>query len=248
MQVNDSDLLAYLLHRLGETRMVSMHPRLKGKALELNKPDPELSRTFGNQDITAYVGFIDLANFSIMTSKKPPAEIAEFIVPFLEKSISILTSHGALIDKTIGDEVMFVLVERGEDPNAPEILFLGQICGALFELAHQQGSPYCFRIGISYGKVRATRINCEGYSEWSFFGEPIHVAKRLHELPELRVPNPVCFAFGMVIPNAVQVDWLPKLEAKLEIISCCDYKLVPKKELKGIGEVCCGVFTRERKL
>ena len=35
---------------------------------------------------------------------------------------------------------------------------------------------------ISYGKVIVDKINVENYTEWTLFGEPVHVAKRIMEI------------------------------------------------------------------
>jgi len=243
MQVVDSDLLAYLRHRVGEARISSRRPLIERKALELNQPQPDFSKTFGQPDITAYVGFIDLAGFSNATNGKSPGEIADYVRPFLEESIRILRGRRALIDKTIGDEIMFVLPETEEDPKSPEVLLVGQICGDFYDLAHEGDRPYRYRIGLSYGKVRAVKIDGEGFSEWTFFGEPIHVAKRLQALQRLANPNPVCGAFGMVVPPGQLESVLPTLRARLGIIagfaSRFRHELVAEPvALKGVGEVC----------
>jgi class 3 adenylate cyclase len=243
MYILDPDLLAYLRHRVGDAPIESRQPRVHRKALELNEPEPNFAATFGDADVTAYVGFIDLAGFSNATSGKSPAEIAAYVVPFLQATIRILRERQALVDKTIGDEIMFVLPETEEEGRfAPEVLFLGQICGALHDLAYQPNSPYQFRLGLSYGKVRATRIAGQGYSEWTFFGEPIHVAKRLHSLPELAAPNPVSGAFGMSVPAGKGDAIFSTLQARLGIVagfaSRFSHQLAPAPvDMKGVGEV-----------
>jgi class 3 adenylate cyclase len=243
MQVVDPKLLAYLRHRVGEARMEAWRSSIDRKALELNQPTPDFEGTFGRADIRAYVGFIDLAGFSSATSGKSPAEIADYVLPFLTAAIGILRRGHALVDKTIGDEVMFVLPETEEQGHlAPEILFLGQICGALHDLAHQSNGRYRFRLGLSYGTVRATKIDGGGYAEWTFFGEPIHVAKRLQALPELAAPNPVCGAFGMQVP-AGQLDAIRStLRTKLGIVagfaSRFSHEMAASPiALKGVGDV-----------
>ena len=70
----------------------------------------------------------------------------------------------------------------------------------------------------------------------------MHVAKRLHGLPQLAEPNPVCGAFGMCVDpgNAEQVHAI--MEQRLSIFagfaSRFDSQLVEDRvSLKGVGDV-----------
>lgn len=241
MQVTDPDLLAYLRHRLGEQRIKSREPRIFKKALELNEPRPDLAATFGKSTLTAYVGFIDLAGFSNAVQGRSPKQIADYLEPFLRRLLEILRGRGALIDKTIGDEVMFVLPEIDED-NGCEILFLGQLMGGLHDLAFEFAGAYPFRIGLSYGKVGFFHIDGPGYSEWTTVGEAVHVAKRLHDLAEVQNPDPVVGAFGMHVSAHERSDVEAIMKHRLSYIagfaSRFDHRLADNPvSLKGVGEV-----------
>ena len=107
-----------------------------------------------------------------------------------------MTPHRFLIDKTIGDEIMFVALDTN-DRFSPGILQFGQFLGAMRTLSEEHNPPWKFRIGISYGEVYIARIEAGSYREWAVFGECIAVAKRLMDLPALQDPNPVLCAFGM---------------------------------------------------
>ena len=240
MEIADPDLIAYLRHRLGQAPLEEAPSRIRRKALELNSPIPDFSRTFGKSTVTAYVGFIDLAGFSTAVHGKTPEQIAEYLEPFLRGLVEILRGRGALIDKTIGDEVMFVLPETEEDPY--EVLLLGQIMGALHDFAFAVRPTYPFRIGLSYGGVRFFCIEGPGYSEWTTVGEVVHVAKRLHSLPELESPDPVVGAFGMRTSQQSVDSAIATMRQRLEIVagfaSRFDHQFVPSPApLKGVGDV-----------
>ncbi len=196
MSIAKPEQFEYLLHRVGEKQLES-RPRIITKGLQGNLASPDFLQTYGNSNISAYVGFIDLSEFSSTVKGKSPEQIADYLRPFLVKTIDILYDRNALIDKMIGDEIMFTLPETEENNNPHEILFMGQIMGALHELAFELQPKYRFRITLSYGKVNVFHLAGRGYSEWSIVGEPIHVAKRLQSLDELSSPNPVSGAFGM---------------------------------------------------
>lgn len=240
MQVADSDLEAYLKHRLGEARIAQRQRLIHRRALELNMPSVDFAETFGRATIPAYVGFVDLAGFSTTVSGKTPSEIAEYLEPWLRRLVTIIRRGDALIDKTIGDEVMFVLPETEED-GCPEILYLGQMMGGLHDLAFEM-ADHPFRIGLSYGGVRFFHIEGVGYSEWTAVGEPVHVAKRLHSLPELETPNPVIGAFGMSV-GADSVEKIRRtMTGRLGIFagfaSRFDHSFADAPiPLKGVGDV-----------
>jgi len=246
MQVTDPTLHSYLRHRLGEHRIIEQERMIRQKALQLNTPGVDFSATFGHGAIPAYVGFVDLAGFSTAVNGMTPDQIAEYLEPFLGRLIAIVRGRHALIDKTIGDEVMFVLPVT-EEENNPETLFLGQLMGGLHDLAFELKN-YPFRIGLSYGAVRFFCIEGSGYSEWTAVGETIHVAKRLHGLQELEKPAPVVGAFGMQV-RVDSVDEIRKvMRQQLGIFaghaSRFDHTLVNTPiKLKGVGEVLYAILT-----
>ena len=251
MIIPDKDTLEYLAHRVGEKQLTS-RSKIIQKALQGNIAVSSFLDTFGNSDITAYVGFIDLVGFTDNTHGKQPSEIAAYLRPFLTRVIDILAKGHALVDKMIGDEIMFVLPETEESSNPHEILFLGQIMGGLHDLAYELPPTYKYRIGISYGKVNVFHLKGEKYAEWSIVGEPVHVAKRLHGLERLISPDPVYGAFGIGLNNSSKDSITPTMKQKLEIIagpaSKFSYEFFPDpQELKGVGKVLCAYLCPEGK-
>lgn len=236
MYIGKPEQFQYLLHRVGEKQLQPC-PQVIRKGLEGNVASPDFLETYGNANITAFVGFIDLAGYSSAVKGKPPDQIADYLQPFLRGTIDILYEKSALIDKMIGDEIMFVLPET-----EGEILFMGQIMGSLHDLAYQLQPKYKYRIGLSYGKVNVFHLIGKGYSEWTIVGEPIHVAKRLHTVDQLCSPNPVCGAFGL----SLSAGPLDTLKSKMKLIlgyiagfaSRFDHTIMPEtKDFKGVGEV-----------
>lgn len=241
MQITDPDWLDYIRHRLGEQRIESRPNQFRRKALELNRPAPDFSTTYGKLTMNAYVGFVDLADFSKSVHGKTPDGIVDYLEPFLREVLEILRGRHALIDKTIGDEAMFVLPEVDED-DGREVFYLGQALGALHDLAFKLGGEYRFRFSLSYGAVRFFEIDALGYSEWTTVGEPVHVAKRLQTLPEVHDPQPVVGAFGMCVSEAAIDEVKRVMTQQLAIIagypSHFDYRFGNKPvNLKGVGEV-----------
>ena len=162
MQIIDPDLIAYLNHRAGEQKIHTRQRKIVRKALELNTPTTDFASTFGKVELPAYIGFIDLAGFSSAVNGKRPTEIARYLKPFLSGIIGILRGRGLLIDKTIGDEVMFVLPETEEEAQSPEVLLLGQAMGGLHDFAFELNGVYKYRIGLAYGQASFFQIKATG--------------------------------------------------------------------------------------
>lgn len=240
MQVTNDRIRSYLLHRVGEKRLEAWSPQLQQRGLELNRPEIDLESSFGNATLSAYVGFVDLAGFSTAVRGKTPQQIVNYLRPFLSKLIGLIRGRGALVDKTIGDEVMFVLPKIDED-NGDEILSLGQLMGGMHNLAFTLAGAYPFRIGLSYGEVSFFRIAGSGYEEWTTVGEPVHVAKRLHQLDALASPQPVVGAFGMRVSDdtrqEVETFMLNRLAFFAGFASQFEHGLLKSADFKGVGEV-----------
>jgi len=244
-----SETRDYLLHRVGVTRI--NRPVMITKALGGNVAAPAFFETFGNSLITAYVGFLDLAGFSTIVQGKSADEIASYLTPFLRDAIGVLAAGGALVDKMIGDELMFVLPETEESANPPEVLRMGQILGGLHDLAFELGPQYRYRLGLSHGKVKVFQLKTDAYEEWTVVGEPVHVAKRLHGLPQLAEPNPVCGAFGLSVGSRNSEDVTAEMRIRLSIMagaaSRFDHEFLEQPtSFKGVGEVRCAVLASKR--
>lgn len=231
-----------LLHWCGEELLDSPPFLMVQQNLEGNTRGPDVLQSFGQSTIPAYVGFIDLAGFSTAVQGKSPDQIASYLNPFLTKTIAVLTDRNALVDKMIGDEIMFVLPEYDGINSQGTLLSFGQLLGGLHDLAFDLAPEYSFRIGLSYGLVRFYHLNGDGYSEWSVVGEPIHIAKRLHSVEELATPNPVCGAYGLSLSDQSLGDARDKMQLHMNIAAGCasrfSHQIVPEpKQFKGVGPV-----------
>jgi hypothetical protein len=225
----------YLLHRCGyDTKKLSL-PIILYNSLDLNHDKTLLNDTKGSNQINALVGFIDLKGFSTFSKDKTPIEIRDYIKPFLQDLVGIVSSH-ALIDKTIGDEIMFIL----PFPNEYGIVSGWRSLSDLFDeisnytIEHN----YNFRIGMSFGSVLIDYIKNENYSEFAAFGEVIIYAKRIMDDEMLKNPNPCICA----IVNHKNNE--PKFDKEEIAKACCSrinkWKIINSNypsDKKGIGKI-----------
>jgi len=174
----------WLAHRAGQQGLRPDWGTFETKALELNRRGRDFTATFGRSDVRALIGFVDLIGFSTHVEGAAPSAVAQYALPFLNQLSSTILEFDALVDKTIGDEVMFVLPDVEAERGVPLILAADRLIGRLWHLRQKLADTYPFRLGLAVGTVHVGRIEAKGYGEWSVFGEPVNFAKRITGVPE----------------------------------------------------------------
>jgi hypothetical protein len=238
-----AETLAWLQHRIGLHKLNSHPNQFQRRSLELNEDGESFIRAFGQNEIRGYVGFIDLVGFSTRTIAMSPSQMSAYLKSFLEGVIAEMTEWGALIDKTIGDEVMFVLPDMGEDGGVPASLIVGSLVTKLIKLQKRLGKSYPFRLGLSYGSLFVDHIDGKGYSEWTMVGESVNLAKRLQTLEGIDPIDGFAAAFGMLVKEISE----RKFEVALNAISGCKLTLTCEVQpeevsLKGVSPAQCALL------
>lgn len=239
----DPTVLDWLSHRAG-LRKLQAHPRpYLRKALELNQTGDAFTASFGRKEIKGFIGFADLIGFSTRVKNLPAVEVSSYLKPFLTGIIDLAMSADALVDKTIGDEVMFVLPDMGEDGGAPGVFRMGQLLGGLHDLQRKLGVAYSFRIGLSYGLQLVDLIEGKGYSEWTVIGESVILAKRLLSVPGVDTSNGIGGAFGALAKEVDDQEFraIPGIIAGFA--SRMKHRLLDEPpNLRGISEIRCALL------
>lgn len=236
--------LDWLAHRAGVRKLTTNPVECHTGALELNKHIEDLNATLGKREMRGFVGFVDIIGFSERVKGRTPREVADYLKPFLDRIVGAAVDRHALIDKTIGDEVMFVIPEFQEH-NDPMVLMVGHLLPRILEIRESLGDRYPLRIGLSYGDLYVDRVGDGGFSELTIFGEAVHLAKRLCDSKLLRDTADALGMFGVLKrePRA-----MARFDSILGIVagfaSKVDHKVVdmPQGELKGISEARCALI------
>jgi hypothetical protein len=218
--------------------------KYRRKALELNTRGDAFIQNFGQREVSGFVGFVDLVGFSGRVKGHTPSEMSKYLKPFLAGVVGIVFGRYALVDKTIGDEVMFILPYMDEDGGPPASLLMGQMLGGIHDLQRRLGGEYPFRIGLSYGRLYLDRIQGDGYSEWTMVGEAVHLAKRLQGLEELNTITDIGGAFGVLLREA---DAICQFEAILGMIAGFASRMTHEvigdlEQLKGVSPARCALL------
>ena len=241
--IGDNVTIKWLKHRTG-IRKLNRHPCLyETKGLELNDKGSLFADVYGKKEIRAFVGFIDLVGFSTRVAGLSPSQICDYLRPFLKGVIDETVNNRALVDKTIGDEVMFVLPDMKEDGGVPGVLRMGPILGGLHDLQRKLGVDYPYRIGLAYGNLYVDHIEGKSYREWTAIGETVNLAKRLNSLPGAEPKGGFGGAFGALVKEISEETF----QATLNIIAGFGSQMAHMViedyiELKGISSARCAII------
>ncbi len=219
--IADSKTIAWLKHRAGIEKLDFFPNPCHVRALELNAKGRSFVAVFGNKEIEGFVGFIDIVGFSKRTMGRSPSEMSAYLKPFLEGIINTAIGYGALVDKTIGDEIMFVFPDREEDGGRSAFIDIRPFMTAVVKLQKQLGNEYPFGLGLSYGSLFVDHIKGTEYSEWTIVGESVNLAKRLQNSDGIKPINGFVGAFGMLVKEICEHNF----EAALNAITGCGLAL-----------------------
>ena len=196
MNTSSKELQLWLEHRSGREIQGSLLSRAETRALELNKTDPQFLETKGKSEINCFVGFIDLAGFTSHVHGQSNDHIYQYVSPFLKAIVDAVSSADGLVDKTIGDEVMFAFPDMSEEGAFPAKFNFTKFINSLLSIQSNLGKSYRFRFGISYGKLLLQSVDGTNYQEWTLFGEEVAIAKRVMGHEFLKNPQPIAGALA----------------------------------------------------
>jgi class 3 adenylate cyclase/CHASE2 domain-containing sensor protein len=160
-------------------------PALIDRMLSANKP-PAL----GGEMRQVSVYFSDIAGFSSMAERTPPADLVAAMNEYLTAMTDVIEQHGGFVDKYIGDAVVAVFGAPLHDPDhATNAVRAALQCGAVLEgLARVNaafGGSVRHRIGISSGEALVGNIGSRRRFNYTAMGDVVNLASRLEAANKL---------------------------------------------------------------
>src|SRR5437016_2469377 len=130
------------------------------------------------------VVFADLSSFTEMTSQMGASATWSVVDEFLRLASSTLISHGAFVDKYIGDAVMalFNVPIKRADHAAAAVAASAKLQQLLPELSGRLGMPLHASIGIASGFARVGRLGSDDIKDYTAIGDVVNQAARLQAL------------------------------------------------------------------
>ena len=127
------------------------------------------------------VVFADLSSFTEMTGRLGATTTYSVVDEFLRLASTTLMSHGAFIDKYIGDAVMalFNVPIKRADHAAAAVAASARLQELLPELSGRLGMPLHASIGIGSGFARVGRLGSDDIKDYTAIGDVVNQAARL---------------------------------------------------------------------
>ena len=127
------------------------------------------------------VVFADLSGFTEMTGRLGSTTIYSIVDEFLRLASTTLISHGAFIDKYIGDAVMalFNVPIKRADHAAAAVAASVKLQELLPELSDRLGTPLHASVGIASGFAHVGRLGSDDIKDYTAIGDAVNQAARL---------------------------------------------------------------------
>jgi adenylate cyclase len=127
------------------------------------------------------VVFADLSGFTEITGRLGATTTYSVVDEFLRLASTTLMSHGAFIDKYIGDAVMalFNVPIKRADHAAAAVAASAKLQELLPELSERLGVPLRASIGIASGFARVGRLGSDDIKDYTAIGDAVNQAARL---------------------------------------------------------------------
>jgi len=190
-------LASFLLFYTGETAYLFMRTReekrqIRGafshyvpeKVVQEILAHPE-NLALGGEEREVSVLFSDLADFTSLSEKIPPAELVLLLNDYLSEMSEIILDHDGIIDKYEGDAIM---AEFGVPIRLPD--HAGHACAAAIRMQQRLaslrvewtglGRPQLrARIGINSGRVIAGNMGSRDVFDYTVLGDAVNLGSRL---------------------------------------------------------------------
>ena len=135
------------------------------------------------RDVT--VLFSDIRRFTSLAEQLPPAQVVDLLNGYFARMIQVVSRHGGMVDKLMGDSVMALFgapISLGDEPLRAVLCALEmQREGAVYnrECEARGLPPLPMGIGINTGPVIAGNIGSSARMEYTVIGDEVNVAARL---------------------------------------------------------------------
>jgi adenylate cyclase len=154
-------------------------PALIEKMLSSNKP-PVLGGEMRN--VTVY--FSDIADFSSIAEKIPPADLVAAMNDYLSAMTDVIEAHGGFVDKYIGDAIVAVFGAPLDEPDhATNAVRAALRCAArlptLDRVNAAFGRAVRQRIGLNSGEALIGNIGSRRRFNYTVMGDMVNLASRL---------------------------------------------------------------------
>ncbi len=144
--------------------------------------------TIGARSAEVTVLFTDIVGFTAISESMSAADLTQHMSSYFDEVLAVLQSHGATVDKFIGDAVMAFwgaphALDNHSRPAVEAVLEIRQRLGKANQAWMAQGLPALqTRFGLASGTVAVGNIGAHHRLSYTVLGDPVNLAHRLEAL------------------------------------------------------------------
>jgi class 3 adenylate cyclase len=131
------------------------------------------------------VMFTDLRGFTSYAEKLSPEALVQQLNAYLEEMVVVITKHGGVVDKYIGDAIMAVFgAPKSKGDDAARALLAARDLVKALEAHNRRRAlsdlpPLKMGIGVHFGPVVAGNIGTLEHAQYTIIGDTVNLASRL---------------------------------------------------------------------
>ena len=211
----------FMVKRIGtiEAEKKSLSKYFSPEIVEEITKNPEVLNQGKRQEVT--ILFQDIRNFTKMSEKMNPDELAEFLNEFRARMTNVVFANGGTLDKYIGDAIMATFGTPNVTPNdTVNAINTGlQMLSSLKEwnlIRKNQGKEEIrIGIGLHCGEVFTGSIGFSGRMEYTVIGDAVNTASRIESLcKQFQAEFLISDEVYQKVKQTIQVEKLLPVEVK----------------------------------
>ena len=211
----------FMVKRIGtiEAEKKSLSKYFSPEIVEEITKNPEVLNQGKRQEVT--ILFQDIRNFTKMSEKMNPDELAEFLNEFRARMTNVVFANGGTLDKYIGDAIMATFGTPNVTPNdTVNAVNTGlQMLSSLSEwntIRKKQGKEEIrIGIGLHCGEVFTGSIGFAGRMEYTVIGDAVNTASRIESLcKQFKAEFLISEEVYQKVKQTIQAETLPLVEVK----------------------------------
>ncbi len=175
--------------------------------------------------------FTDMRSYTSLSLEAEPEEIVNELGRYLDAMIEIIHSHGGMIDKFIGDNVMAVW---GFDHTGSDLAAKALDCALEMHAAAAhfsfRGQPIEIGTGLNYGTVFCGNVGNARKRQFTVLGQPVNLASRFEALTKV-----------LESPIVIGEDFYQRLPWARRGL----FRVHENVEVRGVGPRTCYALRRE---
>lgn len=166
-----------------ETMLKSFSRFVPARLLEYLKAEDIMHINLGDaveKDVS--ILFVDIRNFTGMSEKMTVSENFRFMNAYLKRMSPVIETHGGIVDKFIGDEIMSLFPDSAESALLAAIAMRNELSIYNTDRRKVNYAPIDIGAGLHTGNVMLGTVGSENRINTTIIGDNVNLASRLQSL------------------------------------------------------------------